>query len=103
MPSAGRLGWLIAAGVLALAAASVLLPFSPVYDPWAWLVWGRELTEGSLDTSGGPSFKPLPVAICALLAPLGDAAPDAWLAVSRAGWLAAPRARSLARPHAGRR
>ena len=90
MPSAGRLGWLIAAGVLALAAASVLLPFSAVYDPWAWLVWGRELTDGSLDTSGGPSFKPLPVAICALLAPFGEAAPDAWLAVARVGWLAAP-------------
>ena len=90
MLPAGRLGRLTAGVVLALAAASVLLPFSPVYDPWAWLVWGRELTEGSLDTSGGPSFKPLPVAICALLAPLGDAAPDAWLAISRAGWLAAP-------------
>ena len=81
---------LIAAGVLGLAAASVRLPFSPVYDPWAWLLWGRELTEGGLDTSGGPSFKPLPVAICALLAPLGDAAPDVWLAVARAGWIAAP-------------
>jgi len=90
MLSVGRLGWLVAAVVLALAAASAFLPFSPVYDPWAWLVWGRELTEGNLDTSGGPSFKPLPVAICALLAPLGDAAPDVWLAASRAGWLAAP-------------
>lgn len=90
MLSAGRLGWVTATGVLALAAASALLPFSPVYDPWAWLVWGRELTEWGLDTSGGPSFKPLPVAICALLAPLGDAAPDAWLVVARAGWIAAP-------------
>ena len=90
MSLAGRLPWLLSAAVLTLAAASLLLPFSPVYDPWAWLVWGRELTEGSLDTSGGPSFKPLPVAICALLAPFGDAAPDLWLAISRAGWIAAP-------------
>lgn len=90
MPLASRRGWVAAALVLTAALASALLPYSPVYDPWAWLVWGRELVEGGLDTSGGPSFKPLPVALCALLAPLGEAAPDAWLVIARAGWLAAP-------------
>jgi len=33
---------------LALAGISLLLPSEPSYDPWAWLVWGRELaTVGS--------------------------------------------------------
>jgi hypothetical protein len=36
-----------------------------------------------------PAFKPLPVAVCALLAPLGAAAPVAWvLLVRTAGLLA---------------
>jgi hypothetical protein len=76
------------AGVLALA--SVALPFAPVYDPWAWLVWGREVVELDLDTTGGPSWKPLPVVFTAGFALAGDAAPALWLIVARAGWLLAP-------------
>jgi hypothetical protein len=68
----------------------VALPYSPVYDPWTWLVWGREVAHLGLDTSGGPSWKPLPVAITAVLSPLGEAAPGGWLAVARFGWLLAP-------------
>ncbi|HWO83481.1 MAG TPA: hypothetical protein VNM38_06805 [Solirubrobacterales bacterium] len=75
---------------LVLAAVSVALPYHPVYDPWAWLVWGRELAHGSLETAGGPSWKPLPVLVDAPLSLLGDAAPDAWLLVARAGWICAP-------------
>jgi hypothetical protein len=75
---------------LFLAAVSLALPYFPVYDPWAWLVWGRELAHGSLDTAGGPSWKPLPVLIDAPLSSLGDAAPDAWLLVARTGWICAP-------------
>ena len=59
----------------------------PSYDAWAWLVWGRELAGFRLDTSSGPSFKPLPVAIAALLSPAGDAAPALWLVIVRASWL----------------
>jgi hypothetical protein len=75
---------------LVLAAASLALPYFPVYDPWAWLVWGRELAHWSLDTTGGPSWKPLPVLIDAPLSLLGGAAPDAWLLIARAGWICAP-------------
>jgi hypothetical protein len=75
---------------LPLAAISLALPFFPVYDPWAWLVWGRELAQGSLETAAGPSWKPLPVLIDAPLSLLGGAAPKAWLLVSRAGWICAP-------------
>lgn len=79
----------IGAVIAVLAGASVLLPFAPVYDPWAWLVWGRELGDLELDTAAGPSWKPLPVGATAVLAPAGAAAPELWLALARAGWLAA--------------
>ena len=79
----------IAMFALALAAVSLLLPFSPVYDAWAWVVWGRELAGFDLDTSGGPSWKPLPAIAAMPLSALGDAAPDAWLLLARAGWIAA--------------
>lgn len=72
---------------LALAAASLALPAVLGYDPWAWLVWGRELTRGKLSTDGGPSWKPLPVLVTTVLAPFGGAAPDLWLLLVRAGGL----------------
>lgn len=78
------------AACLALAGLSLLAPFAPLYDPWSWLVWGRELVALELDTGAGPSWKPLPVLICAALAPAGGAAPDLWLLVARAAWLAVP-------------
>jgi hypothetical protein len=73
-----------------LAALSLLLPSEPSYDPWAWLVWGREILHLELDTEGGPSWKPLPVALLALVAPLGDDLPVAvWVVIARAGALLA--------------
>lgn len=74
--------------LLALAAAALsLLVVAPVpsYDPWSWLLWGRELTRASLSTTEGPAFKPLPVAVCAALAPLGSWAPPIWVWLARAG------------------
>lgn len=79
-----------AALAVALAALSLFLPYMPVYDPWGWLVWGRELAHLDLATGAGPSWKPLPVLIDAPLSLLGGAAPKAWLLVARTGWLAAP-------------
>jgi hypothetical protein len=78
------------ATALALAAASLALPYFPVYDPWAWLVWGRGLLEGGFETAAGPSWKPLPVLIDAPLSLLGDTAPKAWLLIARSGWFCAP-------------
>jgi hypothetical protein len=49
---------------LALAALSAaVLPTVPSYDPWSWIVWGREIVNPHLgfSTGGGPSWKPLPV------------------------------------------
>jgi hypothetical protein len=89
-----------AAGVIALASLLVVAP-APSYDPWAWLLWGREVAGGELSTLDGPAFKPLPVAVCALLAPLGGAAPWLWVGLVRvaagvAGVLAFRLARELA-------
>lgn len=81
---------LIGLGCLTAAALSALvIAPAPSYDPWAWLLWGREIAEGTLSTDEGPAFKPLPVAVCALLAPLGDAAPVVWVILARAGAVAA--------------
>jgi hypothetical protein len=81
------------AACLALAGISLLLPSEPSYDPWAWLVWGRELAHGGLDTTGGPSWKPLPVVFTTLVArleELDEGLPAAlWIAVARAGALLA--------------
>ncbi|HEU5104863.1 MAG TPA: hypothetical protein VFU11_03400 [Solirubrobacterales bacterium] len=80
---------LAVAAALVLAAASLALPYHPVYDPWAWLVWGRELVHGGFETAAGPSWKPLPVLVDAPLSLLGDAAPQAWLLIARTGWFSA--------------
>jgi hypothetical protein len=81
------------AACLALAGLSLLLPSEPSYDPWAWLVWGRELAHLELDTTGGPSWKPLPVIFAALVWPLGDIdsglPPALWMVVARGGSLLA--------------
>jgi hypothetical protein len=90
-----------AAVVFAVALLSLILPSTATYDPWAWIVWGREAYHGDLVTATGPSWKPLPVAITTLAAPLGIA-PDAWIVVGRAGALGAPLiAFALARRYAG--
>ena len=85
---AGRPARLVAAA-LALAALSLLLPWALAFDPWAWLVWGREVTRLELDTAGGPSWKPLPVVATTLLTLAGGAAPALWLVLARAGGLLA--------------
>src|SRR6188472_1348872 len=79
---------LVVLGCLALAALSLLEPGSPTYDPWAWLIWGREVVHLDLSTVGGPSWKPLPVLLTTPFALFGSLAPDLWLFVARAGAIA---------------
>jgi hypothetical protein len=74
----------------ALAALSAaLLPTVPSYDPWAWIVWGREVVDPhlSFSVSGGPSWKPLPVIFTTVFALFGGAAPTLWVMAARAGGL----------------
>jgi hypothetical protein len=81
---------LLAVACLGLAALSLLGPAEPTYDPWAWIIWGREISELDLVTTTGPSWKPLPVLFTAPFALLGDdVAPLLWLLVARAGGLLA--------------
>jgi hypothetical protein len=80
---------LLVLGCLGLAGLSLLRPSTPTYDPWAWLIWGREVVHLDLSTVGGPSWKPLPVLFTAPFSLLGDAAPDLWLVIARAGGLLA--------------
>ncbi len=70
---------------LALAAISLLYPSTPSYDPWSWLIWGREIFHGSLHIAGGSSWKPLPVVFTTVLALFGSAQPNLWLLIARAG------------------
>jgi hypothetical protein len=73
-----------------LAALSLLLPSVPTYDPWAWIIWGREIANGDLVTSTGPSWKPLPVIFTTPFSFAGDdGAPLLWLLVARAGGILA--------------
>jgi hypothetical protein len=83
---AGRAEVRLVGVALAVAALSALvIAPAPSYDPWAWLLWGREIAHGTLSTPEGPAFKPLTVAVTTLLAPLGAAAPVAWVIIARAG------------------
>src|SRR3712207_4644547 len=75
------------AAALAVSALSLLYPSTPSYDPWEWIQWGRDITQLELNTNTGPSWKPLPVLFTTLFAPFGDAAPDLWLVIARAGGL----------------
>jgi hypothetical protein len=90
-------GWLsprnfylgLLAAALVVGAISLLIPSTPSYDPWAWIVWGREIVHLKLHTGGGPSWKPLPMVFTTVFALFGKAAPDLWLVVARAGAFAA--------------
>lgn len=83
--SGGRLYLWLAGAALIIAALSLLIPSTPSYDPWAWLVWGREIVHLDLHTTGGPSWKPLPMLFTTVFALFGHAQPDLWLVVARAG------------------
>src|SRR5947207_3388232 len=82
--------WLVLAGCLAVAAVTLILPSTPTYDPWAWILWGREIAHLDLVTNGGPSWKPLPILFTIPFSVFGlHTAPYLWLWIARAGGLLA--------------
>ena len=85
-------GWVYLAIVglaLIAGAVSLRLPTTPNYDPWVWVIWGREIVHGQLSTTGGPTLKPLALVFTTIVAPFGSAAPNMWVAIARAGALTA--------------
>jgi hypothetical protein len=66
-----------------VAAISLLWHAEPSFDPWAWLVWARQLVGASEVGFGSVSqtgWKPLPVLLNIPLLPFGsDAAPVLWV------------------------
>jgi hypothetical protein len=80
----------VVVGCLALSALTLIFPSAPTYDPWAWIMWGREILELDLVTTGGPSWKPLPVVFTTVFSVFGDeVAPYLWVWIARAGGLLA--------------
>jgi hypothetical protein len=88
--AAGSSAPLAVLACLVLAALSVaVLPTVPSYDPWSWIVWGREVSDPHLSfvLSGGPSWKPLPFLFTTVWGFFGGAAPTLWVATARWGGL----------------
>src|SRR3954452_15730806 len=82
--------WPLIIACLVIAAFSLLAPTTPTYDPWAWVLWGREITHLDLVTTGGPSWKPLPMFFTIPFSLFGThVAPYLWVWIARAGGLLA--------------
>jgi hypothetical protein len=79
----------VLACLLASALSVAVLPTVPSYDPWSWIVWGREVSDPHLSfvVSGGPSWKPLPFLFTTVWGLFGGAAPTLWVATARWGGL----------------
>jgi hypothetical protein len=76
---------------LALAVLSAIVwPTVPSYDPFSWIVWGREVTDPHISffIGGGPSWKPLPFVFTTIYGVLGGIAPTLWVITARAGGIA---------------
>src|SRR5436305_9492881 len=69
---------------LALSLGGLAIADRPQYDPYGWLLWGRELTGGTpFSTADYPSWKPLAALITVPVSLAGAAAPVVWLVVER--------------------
>jgi hypothetical protein len=88
-----RVAVVLVAGAMLLLAAALLASVSVLRsDPAGWLRWGRELAlpgAGPFDTTGLPSWKPLPVLATVPLAFTGSAAPWLWRLLTCVAGLAA--------------
>jgi hypothetical protein len=77
--------------VVLAALSAAILPTVPSYDPWSWIVWGREVTDPHMSfiVNGGPSWKPLPMIFTTIYGVIGGAAPTLWVITARIGGLLA--------------
>ena len=71
--------WSVIVCIVLGALSAAVLPTIPSYDPWSWIVWGREITDPHLNfvISGGPSWKPLPLVFTTIWGVFGGPRADA--------------------------
>jgi hypothetical protein len=81
--------WSVVVCIVLGALSAAVLPTVPSYDPWSWIVWGREITDPHISfiISGGPSWKPLPFVFTTVWGAFGSAAPTLWVITARIGGL----------------
>jgi hypothetical protein len=81
--------WWTVSLVLAVLSA-IVWPTVPSYDPFSWIVWGREVTDPHISffIGSGPSWKPLPFLFTTIYGPLGGIAPALWVITARTGGIA---------------
>jgi hypothetical protein len=79
-----------ALSLVAAVISGLLWPTIPSYDPFSWVVWGREVSDPHISffVGGGPSWKPLPFLFTTVYGLFGSAAPAMWVITSRMGALA---------------
>ena len=90
MSVAVRSAWAWVVLCVALAVISwATLPTIPSYDPYSWIIWGREVSDPHLAFTvfDGPSWKPLPFAFTAVYGLFAGSAPTLWVITARAGGL----------------
>jgi hypothetical protein len=75
---------------VAVSIAALAIAARPQYDPYGWLLWGRELATGSpaFSTINYPSWKPLGAMLGFLVQPAAGGAPELWLVLTRVAGLA---------------
>ncbi len=75
--------WLVALAVIVISAVLVrTIGTRPGYDPYGWLIWGRETLQGTLDLGGAPSWKPLPYLFTVPYSVFGHFALWLWMVTS---------------------
>ena len=73
-----RAWWIVAAATALISLLLVLWARTrPGFDPYGWLVWGRQTLSWSLDTNAAPSWKSLPYVFTGYRLSLGLA----WLVI----------------------
>ncbi len=78
-----------AAGLLVVSLLILLWARTrPGFDPYGWLVWGRQTVAGNLDTNAAPSWKPLPYLFTAPFGLFGHYQLWLWMVTSLAVSLA---------------
>jgi hypothetical protein len=95
-PWGTRAAWLVALAILVLSLGLVAWARTrPGFDPYGWLVWGRQTLSLSLDTNAAPSWKPLPYLFTVPYALFGNGQLWLWMftavAISLAGVVFAAR------------